>query len=377
MARGFLIVMALVVLGVGASSAAADTVRIGVHLPLSGQNAFGGQLELEGVRLAHEEAGAVLGRKVELFVVDNKSEEVAAANAVKHLIDTEHVQAIIGTYGSSLAMAGVEVAERAGVPQVGTSCTNPLVTQGKKHVFRVCFIDPFQGAGAATYAIKKLGMKKAAVLVNVANDYSMGLGNFFKRSFVNQGGEIVADLTYQSSDQDFTAHLMYAISKNPDVLFIPAYFTEGAVILKQAKALGATFKIMGGDAMDNPEVISIAGPAAEGFMHTTFPYDPSMADMNPVARKFTEDWRKKHPDQEPNVNAALGFDAYMLLLDAIQRAGSVEPGKISAALAETRGFLGVTGITTINETHDAEKPVGIAVIQEGKRVYLGSIQPEL
>jgi branched-chain amino acid transport system substrate-binding protein len=129
--------------------------------------------------------------------------------------------------------------------------------------------------------------------------------------------------------------------------------------------------------MANTEVITIAGPAGGGFMHTTFPYDPFMADMNPVAQKFTEDWRKKHPDQEPNVNAALGFDAYMLILDAIQRAGSVEPGKISAALAETRGFLGVTGITTINKNHDAEKPVGIAVIQEGKRVYLGSIQPEL
>jgi len=361
----------------GSAMAADNTVRIGVFLPLTGQNAFGGQLELEGVQLAHKKVGEVLGKKVELFVVDNKSEKVEAANAVKRLIEKEKVQAIIGTYGSSLAMAGGEVSEKAGIPQVGTSCTNPLVTQGKKYIFRVCFIDPFQGAGAATYAYKSLGLKKAAMLVDVANDYSVGLSNFFKKSFVKQGGEIVATLNYQSGDQDFTAQLTDIISKKPDVLFIPSYFAEGAIIMKQAKELGAAFKIMGGDAMDNPEITKIGGAAVEGFVHTTFPYDPSMQDMSPAAKAFTADWTKAFPGKEPNVNAALGYDAYMIIIDAIKRAGSAEPAAITKALAATKGFDGVTGATTINETHDAEKPVGLVLIKDGKKTYVGSITPEL
>ncbi|MFP5240593.1 MAG: ABC transporter substrate-binding protein [Acidobacteriota bacterium] len=358
--------------------AADDTVRIGVFLPLTGQNAFGGQLELEGVQMAYKEAGTVLGKKVELFVVDNKSDKVEAANATKRLIEKEKVQAIIGTYGSSLAMAGGEVSEKAGIPQVGTSCTNPLVTQGKKYIFRVCFIDPLQGAGAATYAYKTLGFKKAAMLVDVANDYSVGLSNFFKKSFTKLGGQVVSTLNYQSGDQDFTAQLTKIISEKPDVLFIPSYFAEGAIIMKQAKELGATFKIMGGDAMDNPDIVKIGGKAVEGFVQTTFPYDPSMKNMNPTAKKFTDTWKATHPaDKEPNVNAALGYDAYMIIIDAIKRAGSAKPEDITKALAATKGFEGVTGSTTINETHDAVKPIGMIVIKDGKKVYEGEITPEL
>lgn len=361
----------------GGQAFAEDEIRVGVYLPLTGQNAFGGQLELEGVRMAHEEVPEVLGKKVELVVVDNKSDKVEAANAVKRLIDRDKVHAVIGTYGSSLAMAGGEVAEKAGIPMVGTSCTNPLVTMGKKYIFRVCFIDPYQGAGAATYAINELGAKKAALLTDVANDYAVGLAGFFERSFEKMGGEIVAKLRYNSGDQDFTAQLTEIISKEPDVLFIPAYFAEGAIIMKQAEELGAEFQIMGGDAMDNPQIVEIGGSAVEGFIHTTFPYDPSMEDMNPTAKRFTENWRVKHPDQDPNVNAALGYDSYMILIDAIKRAGSTDPEAITKALAETKGFEGVTGMTTINETHDAEKPVGIVMIKDGKKQYVATIEPEL
>lgn len=356
---------------------AAETVRVGVYLPLTGQNAFGGQLELEGVQMAHKEAGEVLGKKVELFVVDNKSDKVEAANAVKRLIDKEKAQVIIGTYGSSLAMAGGEVAEKAGIPMVGTSCTNPLVTMGKKHIFRVCFIDPYQGAGAATYAYKDLGLKNAAILIDIASDYSVGLANFFAKSFEKLGGTVVAKLNYQSGDQDFTAQLTEIISKKPDVLFIPSYFAEGAIIMKQAQELGAKFKIMGGDAMDNPKIVEIGGSAVEGFVQTTFPYDPSMKDMNKVAAQFTENWKKMYPDKEPNVNAALGYDAYMIIIDAIKRAGKADPAAISKALAETKGFEGVTGITTINATHDAEKPVGLIEIKDGKKIFVGTITPEM
>jgi branched-chain amino acid transport system substrate-binding protein len=375
--KRLLVLGVVMVLALAGTAAAADTVRVGVYLPLTGQMAYGGQLELEGIQMAYKEMPEILGQKVELFVVDNKSDKVESANAVKRLIDKEKVVAIIGTYGSSLAMAGGEVAEKSAIPMVGTSCTNPLVTQGKKYIFRVCFIDPFQGAGAATYAFKELGFKKAALLVDVANDYSVGLASFFQKSFAKQGGEVVANLKYQSGDQDFTAQLTEIISKKPDVMFIPSYFAEGAIIMKQAQELGAQFRIMGGDAMDNPKIVEIGGAAVEGFVHTTFPYDPSMKDMSPMAQKFTDNWNKTYPGKEPNVNAALGYDTYMLVLDAIKRAGKADPAAITTALAATKGFEGVTGATTINATHDAEKPVGLVLIKGGKKTYVGSITPEL
>jgi branched-chain amino acid transport system substrate-binding protein len=367
----------LMVFALTGGAFAADTVKIGVYLPLTGQMAFGGQLELEGVQMAHKEMPTVLGKKVELFVVDNKSDKVEAANAVKRLIEKEKVVAIIGTYGSSLAMAGGEVAEKAGVPMVGTSCTNPLVTQGKKFSFRVCFIDPFQGAGAATYAYKDLKLKTAALLVDISNDYSVGLASYFTKSFTKLGGQIVANLKYQAGDQDFTAQLTEIASKKPDVLFIPSYFAEGAIIMKQVKELGAKFQVMGGDAMDNPQIVEIGGAAVEGFVHTAFPYDPSMKNMSPMAKKFTENWKKAFPSKEPNVNAALGYDTYLLVLDAIKRAGKAEPAAITKALVATKGFEGVTGSTTINATHDAEKPVGLVQIKDGKKTYIGSITPQL
>ena len=371
------------VLGLGAQATLAadaasdkDPVKIGVYLPLTGQNAFGGQLELEGVKLAHEEMPTVLGRPVELVVVDNKSDKVEAANAVKRLIERDKVVAFIGTYGSSLAMAGAEIGEKAAVPGVGTSCTNPLVTQGKKYYFRACFIDPYQGAAAATYAKENLGAKKAAVLMDMTNDYAVGLSNFFTRSFKKLGGEVVANLKYSSGDQDFTAQLTELIAKNPDVVFMPAYFAEGAIIMKQARELGAKFRLMGGDAMDNPDTVKLGGNAVEGFLHTTFPYDPTMANMSEEAKRFTEAWKKAYPDKDTNVNGALGYNCYFLIMDAIKRAGKAEPEAIAKALAETVELPTALGKLTINETHDAEMPVGIIEYKDGKRMYVGEVTPK-
>ena len=378
-----LALFAALVLGFGVQATLAadaasdkDPIKIGVYLPLTGQNAFGGQLELEGVKLAHQEMPTVLGRPVELVVVDNKSDKVEAANAVKRLIERDKVVAFIGTYGSSLAMAGAEIGEKAGVPGVGTSCTNPLVTQGKKYYFRACFIDPYQGAAAATYAHDSLGAKKAAVLMDMTNDYAVGLSNFFTRSFKKLGGEVVANLKYSSGDQDFTAQLTELIAKNPDVVFMPAYFAEGAIIMKQARELGAKFRLMGGDAMDNPDTVKLGGKAVEGFLHTTFPYDPTMANMSEEAKRFTEAWKKAYPDKDTNVNGALGYNCYFLILDAIKRAGKAEPEAIAKALAETVELPTALGKLSINETHDAEMPVGIIEYKDGKRVYVGEVTPK-
>jgi branched-chain amino acid transport system substrate-binding protein len=372
------ILLALMICLIATTAAfAADPIKIGFYNCLTGQNAFGGQLELEGVQLALKEFPEVLGRKIELVVVDNKSDKVEAANAVTRLINRDKVSVIIGTYASGLALAGGEVAEVGKIPVVGTSCTNPLVTQGKRYYFRVCFIDPFQGTGAATYAYKTLGFKKAATLVDVASDYGVGLANFFKQSFTKLGGEIVSEMRYQSNDQDFTAQLTELISKEPDIVFLPAYFAEGAIILKQARELGAKFRFMGGDAMDNPEIVTLAGDAAEGFLHTTFAYDPTMPNMNQVAKKFTENWTAAYPDKEPNANAALGYDSLILVLDAIKRAGSDDPEKIRDALEATKNLETVTGTTTLNANHDPEKDLGIVEIKDGRKQFIGTIRPEI
>lgn len=357
---------------------AAETVKIGVYLPITGGNAIGGQLELDGVKLAHQQYPTVDGKKIELVVVDNKSDKVESANAVKRLIEKDKVRAIIGTYGSSLAMAGGEVAEKAGIPMVGTSCTNPLVTQGKKYVFRVCFIDPFQGAGAADYALKELKAKSAAMLIEVTEDYSVGLGNFFKQNFTKNGGKIVSVMNYQKGDQDFTAQLTEIISKKPDVLYIPANFAEGAIIMRQARELGAKFSILGGDAMDNPEMVKIGGDSGEGFGYTTFAYSPNMAEklMSPIQKQFTAQWRKAFPGKDPAALTGCGYDAYLLIYNAIKSAKSTDPAKITAAIASTKDMPGVTGTTTINKTHDAEKSVGIIKIEKGKQVFHAIVNPK-
>lgn len=354
-------------------SHASEPIKIGVYLPLTGQNAYGGQLELDGIKLAHDLTPVVLGRPIQLFIVDNKSDKVEAANAVKRLIDQDKVCVIIGSYGSSLSLAGGEFAERAKIPVIGTSCTNPLVTQGKKYYFRACFIDPYQGTAVATYATKNLGFKKAATLTDVSSDYSVGLTAFFKKAFIHQGGEIVANLKYNAGDQDFTAQLMDLIAKKPDLVFIPSYFSEGAIIIKQAKELGATFFLMGADAMDNPDTLEIGGQSVNGFLHTTFPYDIHMPHMSQEATKFTQAWRKTFPYKDPNVNSALGYNCYNIVIDAIQRANSSNPEAITHALENTKNLPTALGILTINKHHDAEMPVGIIQYQNGKRVYLGEV----
>ena len=376
-AKKFAAVFAMVLLAAG-TAMAAETVKIGVYLPITGGNAIGGQLELDGVKLAHQQYPTVDGKKIELVVVDNKSDKVESANAVKRLIEKDKVRAIIGTYGSSLAMAGGDVAEKAGIPMVGTSCTNPLVTQGKKYVFRVCFIDPFQGAGAADYALKELKAKSAAMLIEVTEDYSVGLGNFFKQNFTKNGGNVVSVMNYQKGDQDFTAQLTEIISKNPDVLYIPANFAEGAIIMRQARELGAKFSILGGDAMDNPEMVKIGGDSVEGFSYTTFAYSPNMAEklMSPIQKQFTAQWRKAFPGKDPAALTGCGYDAYLLIYNAIKNAKSTDPEKITAAIAGTKDMPGVTGTTTINKTHDAEKSVGIIKIENGRQVFHAIVNPK-
>ncbi|WP_455474865.1 ABC transporter substrate-binding protein [Bartonella sp. B30(2025)] len=354
-----------------------EPIKIGVYLPLTGPYTFGGELELGGIRLAHKKIPEVLGRKVELVVVDNKSDKVEAANAVMRLISNDKVNAIIGSYGSSLSLAGGEVAEKGKTPVVASSATNPLITLGKKYYFRASFTDSYQGTNAAIYAIKTLHAKKAAILKDISSDYGVGIANYFSKSFKKLGGEVVANLNYNAGDQDFSAALMQIIAQKPDVLFITSYFSEGAIILKQAQELGAKFRIMGADAMDNPDTVTIAGKAAEGFLHTTLAYDENMPNMSEAAKQFTQEWKAFYPNKKTNMNSVAGYVAYTMIMKAIENAGSANREDITRELAKLKDFPTPFGKISMDENHNPIMPVGVIQIKNGERVYLGEVESDI
>ena len=326
-------------------------------------------------------AGGINGKKVVVKEYDDKGDGVEAVNAY-NLAKENGITAVIGSVLTGATIALADATYEDNMPQITASATATGVTvmedtgEVRTNVFRACFIDPYQGAAAATYAFENLGFKKAAVLMDMTNDYAVGLSSFFARSFKKLGGEVVANLKYSSGDQDFTAQLTELISKKPDIVFMPAYFAEGAIIMKQARELGATFRLMGADAMDNPDTVKLGGKAAEGFLHTTFPYDPQMTNMSPEAKRFTEAWKAAYPDKETNVNGALGYNCYFLIVDAIKRANSADPQAIAKALAETKGLPTALGKLSINKNHDAEMPVGIIEYKNGQRVYVGEVTPK-
>lgn len=358
-------------------AAEGDTIRIGVFEPITGANAGGGALEVEGIKLANKLYPEVLGKKVELVIVDNKSDKVEAANAAALLVEKEKVAAIIGSWGSSLSMAAGDIVRNAKVPTVGASCTNPLVTLNNDFYFRVCFIDPFQGTVMANYAFNKLGAKKAAIIQEVSNDYSVGLAKFFVDSFKALTGDensIVATSNYNTGDQDFTAQLTNVSAAKPDVIFAPGNFTESALLIKQARQLGITVPIIGGDTWETPEFIDIGQADVEGTVFSTF-----FATEKPItaeSEKFLAEYRKEY-NKEPAAVTALGYDAYILILDAIKRAGSADPIKIRDELAKTKDFMGAAGVITLDENGDAVKDAVIKVVKDGKFTYMDTVKPEM
>lgn len=363
--------------GGGGEEAESDTIKIGVFEPLTGANAAGGQLELDGIKLANQLYPEVDGKKVELVVVDNKSDKAEAASAVARLIEKEKVVAIIGSWGSSLSIPAGDLLKENEVPAVACSATNPLVTQGNPYYFRVCFIDPFQGTVGARYAFNKLGAKKAAIIQEVSNDYAVGLATFFKEEFIKLTGDpnsVVEVSNYQTGDNDFSAQLTNIKAKNPDIIFAPGNFTESALIVKQGKQLGITAPFMGGDTWEVQEFLNVGGSEVEGVYFSTFA-DPTQADT-PEAKKFLEEYKKAYPDRAWAPVTALGYDAYTLILDAIKRAGSTDSVAIRDALAETKGFQGSAGVITLDENGDAIKDAIIKTIKNGKFEYLDIVKAE-
>ena len=363
----------------GGKEAAGDVIKIGVFEPMTGANAAGGAMEVEGIRLANElNPTVVVGGKtykVELVVLDNKSDKVEAANAVQRLIDREKVQVILGSWGSSLAMAGGEVAKEAGIPCIGLSCTNPLVTAGNDFYFRVCFIDPFQGTVMANYAFNDLKAKTAVIVQEVSNDYSVGLAKFFVDNFKKLTGNdsaILATVNYNTGDQEFSAQLTTIGNLKPDVIFAPGNYTESALVMKQARELGINVPIIGGDTWETPEFIDVGRERVEGAVFSTF--FASEYAGTPEAKTFLDEYRKRY-NKEPAAVTALGYDGYLVALDAIKRAGSVNPKQIRDAIAKTAGFVGATGIVTLDANGDATKSAYIKAVEGGKFVFKTIVNP--
>lgn len=357
------------------TSTKSDVIKIGVFEPMTGSSAAGGQMTVEGIKLANEKFPEVLGKKVELVIADNKSEKVEAANAASKLIEKDKVVAIIGSYGSSLSMAAGDIVKNAKVPAVGCSPTNPLVTLNNDYYFRVCFIDPFQGTVMANYAFKDLGAKKAAIIQDVENDYSVGLSKFFVDAFTKLTGDpnsIVATVSYKTGDQDFSAQLTNVRSLNPDVIFAPGNYGESALLIKQARDLGMKMPILGGDTWESPEFLSIGGEAVEGAVFST--HFTSQAPVTETSKTFLAEYKEKYKE-DANAFAALGYDAYLVILDAIEKANSTDSVKIRDEIAKTSGFVGATGNITLDENGDAVKSAVINRVEGGKFVYLTTVEP--
>lgn len=353
-----------------------NVIRIGVFEPMTGASAAGGEMTVEGIKLANEMFGDVLGKKVELVIVDNKSDKVEAANAASRLIEKNKVSAIIGSYGSSLSMAAGDLVKSAKVPAVGCSPTNPLVTLNNDYYFRVCFIDPFQGTVMANYAFNELKAKKAAIIQDVTQDYSVGLSKYFVDSFKELTGDknsIVGMTSYNTGDQDFTAQLTNIKQTNPDVIFAPGNYGESALLIKQARSLGIDVPILGGDTWEAPEFIDIGKEAVEGAVFST--HFTSEAGVTDLSKKFMDAYKEKY-NKEPNTFAALGFDDYLVILDSIKRANSSDSQKIRDAIAQTKDFEGATGYITLDENGDAVKSAIIKKVKDGKFSYLDTIQPK-
>jgi len=370
-----LVVASLAGCGAKETAGSGDVIKIGVFEPMTGANAAGGEMTVEGIKLANEKIGTVLGKKVELVIVDNKSDKVEAASAASKLIEKDKVVAIIGSYGSSLSMAAGDIVKDAKVPAVGCSPTNPLVTLNNDFYFRVCFIDPFQGTVMANYAFNELGAKTAAIIQDVQQDYSVGLSKYFEEAFIKLAGganSIVGKTSYNTGDQDFSAQLTNIKSLNPDVIFAPGNYGESALLIKQARDLGITTPILGGDTWESPEFLSIGGSAVEGAVYSThFTADSPVTEMS---KTFLADYKAKY-GQDANAFAALGYDAYMLIIDAIERANSADPVKIQEKIAATNGFVGATGNITLDENGDAVKSAVINKVENGKFVYLTTVEP--
>ena len=354
---------------------AQETVRIGEFASLTGKEAAFGQSSHKGTVLAIEKLnakGGLLGRKVELFTEDNQSKPGESTTAVRKLISRNKIVALLGEVASSRSLEAAPIAQGAHIPMVSPSSTNPEVTQRGPYIFRVCFIDPFQGAVLAKFAFNSLHAHRVGVLSSVSSAYSVGLAKYFAEPYVAAGGVIAIAQKYSEGDKDFKAQLTAIRAAGVDAIFVPGYYTEAALIAKQARELGLTIPLFGGDGWEAPQLLEIGGTAVEGCYYSTH-YSPE--DPAPLVQQFVQAFQARWGGEMPDAMAALGYDSALMLADAIKRAGSTDGARIRDALAATKGFAGVTGTTSMDADRNASKAAVIVVIKDGRFQFLESVAP--
>lgn len=358
----------------GSSNNGEKVIKIGVFEPTTGENGGGGFQEVLGIRYANQVHPTVkIGGeeyKVQLVEVDNKSDKTEAVNAAQKLV-SQKVSAVIGSYGSGVSIAAGQIFADAKIPAIGASCTNPQVTQGNDYYFRVCFLDPFQGTVMANYANDN-GAKKAAIVTQLGDDYSSGLGSFFKTSFTKLGGTVVSEEQFQTNQTDFKAILTNIKAQNPDIIFAPSSITTAPLIIKQARELGITATIAAGDTWENSTVIENAGASADGIVLSTF-FDEAEPANNEAASfisGFKTYLKEQKQDEIIPAVSALGYDAYLSACKAIETAGSADGEKIKDALKGV-SIEGVTGNISFDENGDAKKDMAfIKTVENGKFKFL-------
>ena len=356
------------------SSTNSSEIVIGEYGSLTGTAATFGTSSRNGIDMAIDEvnkAGGVLGKQIRVIVEDDQTKPEEAQTVVTKLISKDRVVAILGEVASSRSLAAAPVAQQNQVPMISPSSTNPKVTQVGDYIFRVCFIDPFQGLVMAKFATNTLKVKNVAILRDIKNDYSVGLADVFIENFKKMGGKIVTDQSYSEGDTDFSAQLTSIKSANPQAIFVPGYYTEVGLIARQAKKLGLNATLMGGDGWDSPKLIEIGGDALNG---TYFSNHYSVDDPSPAIRKFVADYKARF-NEVPDALAALAYDAANILFESMRKANSTEGPKVRDAIAQTTDYPGVTGKITIDKDRNSVKPAVVLEVKDGKLAFVETITP--
>ncbi len=365
----------------GSKEAKSDTIKIGGCLEMTGGSASYGISSKNGIELALKnvnQKGVLGGKKVELVVADNKSEASEALNGMQKLISQDKVVAVIGPNLSSACIASSAINNSAKVLAISPLGTNPDVTvdpktgKTREYNFRACFIDPFQGTVMANFVAKDLGLKRAAIMVDNTSDYSKGLATFFKQNFVANGCEVVAEEAYLQKDTDYKSTLTKIKATNPDILYIPGYYQEVGLIIKQAREIGLNIPVAGGDGWDSSKLPEIAGKEALNGTFFCNLYSPN--DTSDLNKNFVAEYKKLY-NSEPDVFAALSHDATMAIVKAIEDAQSADPAKVAAAMAKIKDLQGVTGATTFDDKHNPIKSAVIIEHVDGKQTFKTKINP--
>lgn len=347
-------------------------IKIGEYGSLTGGTATFGQSTKKGVDLAIDEinaAGGVKGRPLQVLVEDDQGRPEEAAQVVQKLINQDKVVAVLGEVASSRSLAAAPICQQAGIPMITPSSTNEQVTLVGDYIFRVCFIDPFQGEVCAKFARENLAAKSAAILKDIRNDYSVGLAKSFNETFTALGGRIAAEVAYSEGDKDFRGQLTQIKSSKPDIIFVPGYYTEAGLIAQQAREQGLTQPLLGGDGWESPKLLEIGGTALEGSYYCNHYFAGAPI---PRIQEFSKKYQARY-GEEPDSIAALAYDAAKLLAISMEKAPSLAGSDIRDVLATTAGYEGVTGTVTFDANRNPVKPAVMLKIEGGKINFVAEV----